>query len=1108
MKKLRVIAIFVMLALVLIACQKEEPTPTAEPKPVEAATEAPAEQPGPAEEPVAEPSAAEPEDIVGIVWQWEAFQDQADQNNVEVDDPTSYTVTLLPDGHASIKADCNQVNMGYSLEGNSITFVGPGMSTLAMCPPDSLDQQFLGYLEDVVTWVMSPEEKLVFNLKADAGNMYFNNGGTAAAPAAVVEDMADITNIVWQWEAFQDTAGQNDIIVDDSSRYTVSLLDDGTASIKADCNQVNMPYVMEGSSLTFTGPGMSTMAACPPDSLDQQFLEYLSNVASWVMTDDGKLVLNLFADAGNMVFSNGGEVGAQPAASIEDIQMIVWQWSGLVETSPAAQSVVPDPENYTIAFLPDGSAPITADCNQVGATYSADGDSLTIVLGPATAAFCGEESLDQQYLGLLSTVATFALEGESLKLNLANDAGQMNFTFGEKLSALDIDPDDISLDTQGLADSWEAYAVPATPYDESMPPGPMGMPEHIEITFNGQTPETVGAFDPVMYIIPIEAYEAQWEMNGNDSVTQLVDDIYQLTVALPYPPPHAGLPVLPVEEVRGVQDLAVQVGRASSTESSASKNGFRFVGRFAQDMNPVTSDGLPLQYIYQGFTNDSKYAVSLFWVVNSDLLPTNADIDDSFNNAISTEGGYQTFLDAQAEVINSFSASDWTPDLAKLDNLVGSLVISGMPESGIQGQVWQLTGQTSAPGGEVTPAGGTPDYFVIYSRDGEMVFTADCNSGRTMYDVTGGMSGGIAMQPAAVTLAACGPDSDSDLMINGLTSSQNYRVHPGGVVLEQVRPAGGGSLFFASLGEGEVIESDETQIELPPADDGQPTGTVAARSGVNVRSGPGTNYPIVGWAPNGASGQIIGRSADGGWWATPYTGGTGGIAWVSAAYVSATNVENVPVIPAPPPPQPTPTPTPDNTPTIQFWADTYNLSAGQCTTIRWEVENVTAVWVYPVGQPYDQYPTTGSGSQQVCPSTTTTYELRVQLNDGSVQIRQVTINVQSTNPLVGSSWAVASIYVTQVPIPGASLTLSFDTANSASGSGGCNNFTTPYSVSGNAIYIGPIQRTNATCSADIDNQEQVYVSAMQSATSYQLVGSQLVLYSSVGQELVRYNRTG
>jgi heat shock protein HslJ len=53
--------------------------------------------------------------------------------------------------------------------------------------------------------------------------------------------------------------------------------------------------------LTFDTTGPSTLAMCPEDSLDQLFLEYLGNTVTYVM-QDGKLYLNLFADAGNLVF--------------------------------------------------------------------------------------------------------------------------------------------------------------------------------------------------------------------------------------------------------------------------------------------------------------------------------------------------------------------------------------------------------------------------------------------------------------------------------------------------------------------------------------------------------------------------------------------------------------------------------------------------------------------------------------------------------------------------------------------------------------------------------------------------------------------------------------
>jgi heat shock protein HslJ len=59
---------------------------------------------------------------------------------------------------------------------------------------------------------------------------------------------------------------------------------------------------MEDSSLSFS-PIATTLAYCGEDSMDTQFLSYLENVATYVLSG-GKLYLNLWADAGNMVFSS------------------------------------------------------------------------------------------------------------------------------------------------------------------------------------------------------------------------------------------------------------------------------------------------------------------------------------------------------------------------------------------------------------------------------------------------------------------------------------------------------------------------------------------------------------------------------------------------------------------------------------------------------------------------------------------------------------------------------------------------------------------------------------------------------------------------------------
>jgi ABC-type amino acid transport substrate-binding protein/putative hemolysin len=96
-------------------------------------------------------------------------------------------------------------------------------------------------------------------------------------------------------------------------------------------------------------------------------------------------------------------------------------------------------------------------------------------------------------------------------------------------------------------------------------------------------------------------------------------------------------------------------------------------------------------------------------------------------------------------------------------------------------------------------------------------------------------------------------------------------------------------------------------------------------------------------------------------------------------------------VPAPPTVAPPPTQTP--APGIFFGVDRTQINAGECVVFNWNVTGVKAVYFYPDGQPYQQYGVPGQGSQQVCPQQTTTYDLRVVQNDGSVQLRQITINV-------------------------------------------------------------------------------------------------------------------
>ncbi len=93
---------------------------------------------------------------------------------------------------------------------------------------------------------------------------------------------------------------------------------------------------------------------------------------------------------------------------------------------------------------------------------------------------------------------------------------------------------------------------------------------------------------------------------------------------------------------------------------------------------------------------------------------------------------------------------------------------------------------------------------------------------------------------------------------------------------------------------------------------------------------------------------------------------------------------------------PTPAPTQTPAPDINFTVDETQIEQGECVTFSWRVENIQAVWFYPDGADYTRYPVTGQGTSRECPTKTTTYNLRVQLTDGTVQIRQITIFVESS----------------------------------------------------------------------------------------------------------------
>lgn len=198
-------------------------------------------------------------------------------------------------------------------------------------------------------------------------------------------------------------------------------------------------------------------------------------------------------------------------------------------------------------------------------------------------------------------------------------------------------------------------------------------------------------------------------------------------------------------------------------------------------------------------------------------------------------------------------------------------------------------------------------------------------------------------------------------------------------------------------------------------------------SDLNVREGPGQDYPVIGLLPVNTQVEVTGKNPDSSWWQIVYPQGSAERAWIYAPFTRPSNTENVPVVDTPVPPTPTitptvtptetasptaspttettPTPTPTSTPTptptpttsptpiVEFGATDTTINPGQCSTLQWHIENITAAFLS--GGEFSNLGVTGPfGSIDVCPTGTTLYILRAEAPGGPIE-RSVTVTVRT-----------------------------------------------------------------------------------------------------------------
>lgn len=259
-------------------------------------------------------------------------------------------------------------------------------------------------------------------------------------------------------------------------------------------------------------------------------------------------------------------------------------------------------------------------------------------------------------------------------------------------------------------------------------------------------------------------------------------------------------------------------------------------------------------------------------------------------------------------------------------------------------------------------------------------------------------------------------------------SSQNERTFS-----KTLRNIAGAALVCAALIAGQQGLASAIGNDAPAAQ-ADCTPSAVTTGTVNMRTGPGTNNPIITVLPVNVFVNITGRNADRSWYQVVFNGQQG---WVSAQFLRVSCVQGVPVVT--PAPAPTPVPIAPPVGTTVFTANTTTINFGQCVILSWDVPVATQV-LLSFGAL--QSPVPNSGTQQVCPTLSTRYYLQVT-NGANTQFFPVDITV--VNPYNPANFR-SNAYIVR---PGQCPTLSWNVEN-VQGVWLFENNRNPQGVAGNA----------------------------------------------------------
>ncbi len=133
-----------------------------------------------------------------------------------------------------------------------------------------------------------------------------------ATNAPMPDSVLKLAGATWQWTRSTDSSGKQTKVAA-PGKYTLQFFPaDGKVAVKADCNNAAGSFTADAQNISIS-LGPTTLAACPPGSLSDQFIKELGEVQTYLF-DGADLILGTNA-GGSMRFTKAGSASAPTATA-------------------------------------------------------------------------------------------------------------------------------------------------------------------------------------------------------------------------------------------------------------------------------------------------------------------------------------------------------------------------------------------------------------------------------------------------------------------------------------------------------------------------------------------------------------------------------------------------------------------------------------------------------------------------------------------------------------------------------------------------------------------------------------------------------------------------